>query len=72
MSVRSRIVVEFNNKDFVNQLSNYKDISTYFGVKDNYCLVYCNRNDEKNVLEMLNSNGNVAYLSNEYIDGYNF
>lgn len=72
MSVRSRIIIEFNNKDFLNQLSEFKNISTYFGIKENYCLVYCNKEDEKKVLDLLNAGGNNAYISNEYLEGYNF
>lgn len=72
MSVRSRIIIEFNNKDFLNQLSEFKNISTYFGIKENYCLVYCNKEDEKKVLDLLNTGENNAYISNEYLEGYNF
>lgn len=72
MSVRSRIIIEFNNKDFLNQLSEFKNISTYFGIKENYCLVYCNKEDEKKVLDLLNAGENNAYISNEYLEGYNF
>lgn len=71
MAARSRIVVEFENKDFINSLTEFKDISTYFGVKNNYCLVYCNKNDESKVLEKLKAD-NVAYVSNEYVDNNNF
>lgn len=72
MSARSRIIIEFNNKDFINQLSGFKDIATYFGIKENYCLVYCNKEDEKKVLDILNTGDSKAYISNEYLEGYNF
>lgn len=72
MVARSRIVVEFNNKDFENQLGSYKDINIYYGIKENYALVYCNRNDEANVLKLLNVGDNRAYISNEYVEKIKF
>lgn len=72
MVARSRIIVEYKDKDFLNQLSQYKDIATYFGYKEKYCLVYCNKGDEDKILSVLNKTENKAYLSNEYVSGHNF
>lgn len=72
MVARSRIIVEFLNRDFTDLLSQFKDINTFFGFRDDYCLVYCNKNDESKVLEILNAGENRAYISNEYVDDHNF
>lgn len=72
MVLRGRIVVEYKDKEVLNQLDTFKDINIYYGVKENYCLVYCNKNDENKIVELLNNDETKAYISNEFVDSHNF
>lgn len=72
MVARSRIIIEYKDKDFLNQLSSYKDINIYYGNKEKYALVYCNSDDADKIIYVLNKTENKAYLSNEYVTAHNF
>ncbi|MCR5706302.1 MAG: hypothetical protein K6G48_05870 [Acholeplasmatales bacterium] len=69
---RSRIIVEFNDSDYKVQLEGFKNINIIYESKEKYALVYCNRSDEKKIVELLSKTCRRAYVSNEKVDAYNF
>lgn len=73
---RSRIIVEYKDLDFLSLLKNENNADVvYKGNDDNKCLIlYCDRDDEKFLLETLINDKSVidAKVSNERVDYYNF
>ncbi|MGM9972027.1 MAG: hypothetical protein ACI35W_06430 [Anaeroplasmataceae bacterium] len=77
MSVtRSRIIVNYKNKDFLTLIKNKNNINIVYegNDKDKYLIIYCDRQDEKYLFETISNDDSVlnAYISNERIDSYNF
>ena len=69
---RSRIIVEFRDSNYKELLQGFKNIDIIYESKKKYALIYCNRADEKRILELLSRNAGNAYVSNEKVEGYNF
>ena len=69
---RSRIIVEFYDSDYKVQLEQFKNIDIIYESKRKYALVFCDRKDEKDILELLQKTCKNAYVSNEKVEAYNF
>ena len=74
--IRTRIIVNYKTKEFLELIKNKNNIHIVYegNEKEKYAMVYCDRQDEKYVLETIKNDPSVidAYISNERIDSYNF
>ncbi len=69
---RSRIIVEYRDDDFLNQLKQFANINILYKSKENYALICCDKKDEEKIVKLLSKTCLNAYVSNEKIDNYNF
>lgn len=70
--LRSRIIIEYKDDDFLNQLKQFNNVNVLYKSKENYALICCDKKDEEKIVYILSKTCPNAYVSNEKIDNYNF
>lgn len=75
MSVkRGRIIVEYNDLGFKNNINKNNINIVYESTKNNYAIIYCDKQDEVSLLDILKKSTSInnCYIADERIDSYNF
>lgn len=71
---RERIIVNYKDITFKNHIKKNNVNIIYESKKENYAIIYCDKQDVSSILDSLKRNNFVidAYISNERIGNFNF
>ncbi len=71
---RARIIVEFERNNLTEILTNKRANIYYISNKNNYAIVYCDKKEEMNILNLFKQNNSIkeAYISSERLNSFIF